>query len=191
MTEALPAASRGLLSGRPELLFRVHALRLADTDAYNGQLAAAFDRLEGDPSTRRSHFFHGRHENLYPARERLPEIEPLLATLETAARQILQSCAPMRIGFWFNRMAPGDITTLHSHEEDDELLSAVYYLTAPQGSGRLRFRHEGALLAVEPEAGLMLLFPPDIPHEVERHRGEGIRLSVAFNVGPVTNPSHR
>lgn len=191
MTEALPAASRGLLSGRPELLFRVHALRLADTDAYNSRLADAFGRLEGDPSTRRSHFFHGRHENLYPERERLPEIEPLLATLETAARQILRTRARLRIGFWFNRMAPGDITTLHSHEEHDERLSAVYYVTAPQGSGRLRFRHEGAVLAVEPEAGLLLLFPPEIPHEVERHRGEGIRLSVAFNLGPVSHPGHR
>jgi hypothetical protein len=184
MTETIPAASRRLLAGRPELLFRVHAVRLADSDAYNSQLAAAFDRLEGDPSTRRSHFLHGRYENLYPARERLPEIEPLLATLETVARQILQTPAPLRTGFWFNRMAPGDVTTLHSHEENDELLSAVYYVSAPRNCGRLRFRDDSAVLSVEPEPGLMLLFPPGIPHEVERHRGNGVRLSVAFNVGP-------
>ena len=186
MSAPAPVAARRLLAGDPQPLFSVHAVRLADAASYNRQLAAAFDRLENDPSTRRSHFFHGRYENLYPARERLPEIEPLLTIVETAARQVLHTRTALRIGFWFNRMAPGDITTLHSHEEDDELLSAVYYLTAPPDSGYLRFRGDGASLSIEPDPGLMVLFPPGLPHEVERHRGRGIRLSVAFNIGPVS-----
>ena len=184
MIEPAPAATVHLQPGAPESLFDVRAVRLAGAVPYNRQLEAAFVRVEDDPATRRSHFFHGRYENLYPAREHIPEIEPLMTVVLASAGKILDTAAPLRIGFWFNRMAPGDVTTLHSHEEQDELLSAVYYVTAPPLSGELKFRDAGAVLAVEPDPGLLLLFPPWLPHEVARHRGEGVRLSVAFNIGP-------
>lgn len=186
MIESVPDATSRLQASDSHPLFDVHAVRLAGAEPYNRELSAAFSRLENDSSTRRSHFFHGRYENLYPARECIPEIEPLMTVLEATARQILRTREPLRTGFWFNRMAPGDVTTLHSHEEDDELLSAVYYVTAPPASGRLKFSNNGAVLLVEPQAGLMLLFPPWLPHEVERHRGNDVRLSVAFNIGPAT-----
>jgi hypothetical protein len=34
---------------------------------------------------------------------------------------------------------------------------------------------------------MLLLFPPQLPHEVTQHRGEGMRLSLAMNIGPALN----
>lgn len=162
----------------------LYAVRLDDPEAFNARLTAAFDALADDPDMRRSHFVHGRFENLYPERGLLPEIEPLIAVVEAASRRILQWADPLRIGFWFNRMEPGHVTSLHNHDEDDELLSAVYYLSVPADSGRLVFREGPVTSYIEPEPGLLLLFAPRLNHEVEMHRGQGTRLSVAFNLGP-------
>ncbi len=168
---------------RIETLFPVYQVQIPDSTGLNRRLGAAFQRLLDDPSTRRSHLFHGRYENIYPDRQHLPEIEPLIGHVESAAAEILDCSARLKTGFWFNQMAPGDVTTLHSHDDDDELLSTVYYLDVPRASGRLLFHHGQSTLHVTPEPGLMLLFPPGLPHEVEIHRGEGTRLSVAFNTG--------
>ena len=113
----------------------------------------------------------------------LPEFAPVSEFVIAAATQILQQ-SPLRYGFWFNEMTPGDGTTLHSHEEADELLSAVYYLAVPKGSGRLVLHDREAVVLVEPRPGLLVLFPPDLPHEVEKNTGSGTRLSIAFNFGP-------
>lgn len=168
----------------PEPVFPVYRLRLQDSASCNLQLGEAFERLASSPETHRSHLFNDRYENIYPPRKQLPEIEPLIRTVEDAARRILHRDGPLRTGFWFNRMNPGDVTTLHRHDDDDELLSAVYYLSVPSNSGRLLFHKGDSTLVLTPDAGTLLMFPPDLPHEVEQHRGEGTRLSVAFNIGP-------
>jgi predicted 2-oxoglutarate/Fe(II)-dependent dioxygenase YbiX len=81
-------------------------------------------------------------------------------------------------------MGPGHRTSLHTHDEHDELLSAVYYVTAPQDSGDLVIEDTPVTIRVRPEAGLMVLFPPDAPHAVEENASDRDRLSVAFNFGP-------
>jgi len=149
----------------------------------NPALIAAFHREKDGADVRRTHMFEGRFENTYIPRQRLPEMSALDDFAVAAAAQILGR-QPLRHGFWFNEMAPGHSTTLHSHEEDDELLSAVYYLLCPEDSGRLLLHDDEALITVTPHPGLLVLFPPDLPHEVEKNTGAGTRLSVAFNFGP-------
>lgn len=188
MAEVSPSVTALALSSPAESLLTVYHARLADVEDYNHELADAFLELADDPETRHSHFFHGRYENIYPPRERLPAIESLIATVERTAREILKTEEPLRIGFWLNRMGPGQLTTLHTHEDLYEMLSAVYYLAVPPDSGRLIFRTGVATLSINPEPGMLLLFPPHLAHEVETHRGENLRLSVAFNIGPATDP---
>lgn len=179
-------ASSISLEDPPELLFPLHSVRLAQSGDYNAQLALACEQVADAPDTGRSHFVQGRFENLYPPRDRLPLIEPLISAVSQAARRILGRTDDFRVGFWINRMAPGHLTSRHSHEENDELLSAVYYVQVPQDSGQLVFHQQGASLRITPEAGMLLLFAPWLEHEVDPHRGEGVRLSVAFNLGPAT-----
>jgi len=162
----------------------IHLVYISDEETLNQRLLERFWSVHDSPAARRSHFFHGRFENLYIEREHTPEILPLLTAAEQAAQEILQRPGPMRCGHWFNLMGPGHRTSLHTHEEDDELLSAVYYVTAPERSGDLVLEDPPFTIRLRPSPGMMALFPPHLPHAVERNESEQDRLSVAFNFGP-------
>lgn len=162
----------------------VYAGRLCDAGAVNAGLVRGLAMLEGGTAVRRSHFFHGRFENLYVDRECIAEIETVLRAGMEYASEILGT-RDLRVGFWFNEMAPGQRTTLHSHDDDDELLSGVYYVAAPPCSGRLLIHVGGRPLVVVPEPGQFVFFPPALPHEVEVNKSEGQRLSLAMNFGPL------
>lgn len=163
--------------------------------ATNAPLAAAFDRLGEADFARRSHFIDGRFENLYVGAERLPGLGGLLQFVEERARAILRlglvdsdtgdaPPARLRTGFWLNAMGPGERTSRHTHDEDDERLSAVYYVRAPAGCGDLLFHDHPFEVRVRPEPGLLLFFPPGLAHSVEPNRSGERRLSIAFNLGP-------
>jgi predicted 2-oxoglutarate/Fe(II)-dependent dioxygenase YbiX len=167
----------------PDRLSPVHFAEIENGDAVNARLIAAYQRERDGEQVRRSHSFGGRFENTYIDAARLPELEPVRRFALACARAILGRQA-LRSGFWFNEMHTGHETSLHTHEENDELLSAVYYVSAPPDSGRLVLHDEEAQILVTPRAGLLVLFPPDLPHAVERNASDRTRLSVAFNFGP-------
>ncbi len=157
--------------------------RLAEAEALNRAILRRFEAVRERPEVGRSHLFHGRYENLYVPLALIPELGPVR---DFAVRTIatLLDRDDLRVGFWFNDMGPGQVTTLHTHDDADELMSAVYYARAPRGGGRLILRDADAHLAIEPEEGVLLLFPPDLAHEVEENRSGERRLSIAFNAGP-------
>ncbi|MCG6942002.1 MAG: 2OG-Fe(II) oxygenase family protein [Thiohalocapsa sp.] len=169
----------------PHDIPRITALRYPRAKTLNDPLALAFAGLDDTDFTHRSHYIDGRFENLYLDRERLPGLDDLLrfATAAAAARLGLE-CPPLRCGFWLNAMPPGSSTSRHSHEENDELLAGVYYVAVPEASGDVVFADDPFAIRVTPRPGQLLLFPPALPHWVEPHRGEGLRLSVALNFGP-------
>ena len=148
----------------------------------NAAIRARFERLRDDPDLRRTHKWHGRYENVYIDLTRIPQLEPVVSTAYCYAQQLLRRHS-LRYGFWFNEMGPGSLTSLHTHEENEELLSCVYYVSAPPHSGRLVLQAEGGSLTIEPQSGQFVFFKPDLPHEVETNRSTEIRLSVAFNFG--------
>lgn len=172
----------------PQGLAPIHFAELPRAAAVNSALAAAFLREKDGTAVRRSHHFGGRFENLYLPVERLPEFTAVRDFALHTAAQILRR-DDLHHGFWFNEMLPGQRTSLHAHEEDDELLSAVYYVQCPEHSGRLLLHDDKALIAITPSAGLLVLFPPDLPHEVEENHSDRPRLSVAFNFGPLRDSS--
>ncbi len=164
-------------------LATVRFAELPHSAKINEALIAAFGREQDGANVKRTHMFHGRFENIYIPAERLPEIAPVSAFARDVATRVLGR-TDLRCGFWFNAMSPGHRTTRHSHEENDERLSAVYYLACPADSGRLILHDEAAQIIVTPQQGLLVVFPPNLPHEVEENRSETMRLSVAFNFGP-------
>lgn len=165
----------------------VHFAELPEAGAVNDRLANAFQREKRRDGARRSHHFFGRYENTYIDAERLPELAPVTRFVERVAHELAGTTA-LRHGFWFNEMQPGHKTSLHSHEEMDECLSAVYYVTCPDRSGRLILHDDDARIVVTPRPGLLVMFAPDLPHEVESNDSEHTRLSLAFNFGPL-NPA--
>lgn len=164
-------------------LAKVHFAELPDAAALNARLAAAFERERTGPGVRRTHMVEGRYENTYIERARLPELAPVADFALRCAARVL-GCHALRHGFWFNETPPGHCTTLHSHEEADELLSAVYYLSCPPHGGRLILHDDDAQILIAPRPGLLVMFAPDLPHEVEVNASTQTRLSVAFNFGP-------
>jgi len=133
---------------------------------------------------RKSHFFSGRYENIYINREDISEIRPLIEFwLQRAAGLLDRPIDELRCGFWFNEMQPGDVTQPHSHDDDDEWLSGVYYLKVPPNSGSLILHESGERIAVEPEEGKLVLFSSANVHEVSENRSRESRISIGINFG--------
>ena len=171
--------SRLLLHAQPPL----HVADLRGFEQLNPRITAAFLRERHGPASRQSHLESGRYENTYIARDAIPEIAPLCEAVVGAARTILRR-EELKLGFWFNAMGPGERTARHNHEEEDELLSCVYYLQTPPGCGDLLVYERGEVIRVQPREGRCVFFPPKLAHEVEQNRSGKQRLSVAFNFGP-------
>lgn len=98
---------------------------------------------------------------------------------------------------WANISRKGDFNTTHTHP--GMTWSGVYYVDTGEtpgqhDSGALRFSDPtpGSAASflpfvarvcpeIQPVPGLMVLFPSYLPHSVHPHRGNGVRISVAFN----------
>jgi len=160
----------------------VHLMYIPEAEAINQALLDGFDRELNGEHTHQSHFELGRFENTYIERTAIPEMEKLIDIALEAARKILGKNA-LKVGFWFNAMQPGQRTLRHNHDEDDELLSCVYYVSAPEESGDLIVHHADGSLRVKPEVGKFVFFSPRLAHEVEENHSNQRRLSIAFNFG--------
>jgi len=134
-----------------------------------------------------------------------PVLEPLGRGIYNSLNKIsseLFSNVDLEItNMWFNSQMEGEFNKVHSHGLG--VLSGVYYLKAPEGSGRIFFErnlYEGALInaawhvcdasfppavtryEIKPVSDLLLLFPSWLPHGVEKSRSIEPRISIAFNV---------
>jgi hypothetical protein len=153
--------------------------------AYHAPIIEQLLALKDSEQARKSHFFAGRYENIYLARDSLPGLDVILnVALAEAAR--LLACQPeqLQMGFWFNLMQQGDVTLPHAHDDDDELLSGTYYLQVPPDAGKLLLNLPGGVRTIDPVAGNFVFFHPRIEHEVTRHAYATPRISLGMNIGP-------
>jgi len=154
-------------------------------DKLNLRLYERFKELSATDRFRQSHYFEGRFENIYIDAADIPDISTLLKVVKQRAGQLLGIPADtLRTGFWFNAMEVGQRTTLHHHDENDELLSAVYYIRVPENSGDLILHDDDRRVRIKPQEGKLVMFAPKVLHEVTANSGSGLRLSVAMNIGP-------
>jgi hypothetical protein len=161
-------------------------LTLEDSAGLNDRLYTRFMELYGTDRVRQTHHFEGRFENSYLQLSDIPDIATVLDVMKQQAAQFLGIPeATLKTGFWFNAMDEGQRTSLHHHDENDELLSAVYYIRVPENSGDLILHDGGNTVRIKPQEGKLVMFAPDVLHEVTSHLGSGLRLSVAMNVGPL------
>jgi len=161
-------------------------LTLEEPDKLNASLYERFLELSGTDRIRQSHHFGGRFENIYMDEADIPDIATVLNVVRQQAGQLLGIPAEsLKAGFWFNAMEAGHRTTLHHHDENDELLSAVYYIRVPENSGDLILHDGDRKVSIQPQEGKLVMFAPAQLHEVTAHLGSGLRLSVGMNVGPV------
>ena len=153
---------------------------LAAHDAIIRQLL----QLKDSAQVRKTHFFAGRYENIYFEQDKLPELESILDfALSEASKLLACQSEELHLGFWFNLMQQGDVTLPHAHDDDDELLSATYYLQIPPESGKLLLKLPAGNRTIDPITGNFVFFHPAVEHEVTRHPHTTPRISLGINIG--------
>ena len=154
----------------------------------NKKVLEGFEKLSDEDFNSKTHLFNGRYENLYLEPEKIPGLDVIVKTANEEAAKILKlDKEQLAFGFWLNSMQPGDVTTAHTHDDDDELLSCVYYIKVPQDSeksGDLIISQGSEKVVLPPEEGYFVFFSPATLHEVTENQSDEARLSVAFNFGP-------
>jgi len=165
--------------------FTLHTHMLDDCDNINSQLIEGLNTYINDESTRKSHHFFGRYENIYIDSDKIPALSFITEAAISESAQIL-GCGTnqLKAGFWFNVMNPGDKTTLHRHDDYDELLSAVYYVQVATNSGALHLTKQPVDIQVTPKQGMFVFFAPNMPHEVSENLSQQCRISLGINIGP-------
>lgn len=143
-----------------------------------------FELLSDADIKEKTHLFNGRYENIYLEENKIPELEIIISTaLDNAANILKLKKEKLAFGFWMNAMAAGDVTTAHTHDDDDELLSCVYYIKAPINSGDLIITENKNKITIPPKEGTFVFFSPATLHEVAKNESGQSRLSIAFNFG--------
>ncbi len=164
---------------------QLHFGFMPDAEKLNQKIVDAYLKLDEHDFIRRSHFFGGRHENLYIERTRIPAIDKVLEQAERYAGELLGLPGQgLRSGFWINDMGPGKATSEHNHDDNDELLSGVYYLQVPADSGELVIVDNNSRTLVTPQPGMFVFFSPSVMHSVSMNCSKDRRISMGINFGP-------
>jgi len=141
----------------------------------------------------KTHFLHGRWENLYLNAHDVPEVRHCFNAAITLGKRMMNKSfiiPHQGLGFsfdeyWFNEALPGEKTGWHNHKES-AALSGVYYLDVPEKSGNIQFRtkiNEGwDTKTIQSKTGMMILFDSTLDHSVEINNSLKPRLSLAFNL---------
>ncbi|MEZ5540800.1 MAG: putative 2OG-Fe(II) oxygenase [Pseudomonadota bacterium] len=165
------------------MLYREY--RLIDPEDLNTRLYARYLAVAGAGRVRQTHHFAGRFENTYIDLDDIPDMARVLDVFRAQGGAWLgRGPDSLKAGFWFNAMGPGHVTAPHHHDENDELLSAVYYIRVPENSGALILYNSATPVSVQPEEGKLVMFGPGVMHEVTANNSSELRLSVAMNIGP-------
>ena len=166
--------------------FTLYTALLENHQQINQHLLNGLNTFMDDESTRKSHHFFGRYENIYISSDNIPALDSVISAVKNLSGEILNCpTEKLKAGLWFNVMNPGDKTTRHQHDDDDELLSAVYYIQVAENSGKLLIGKNAVATEVTPEEGMFVFFSPNMPHEVSENMSDQCRISLGINIGPV------
>ncbi len=153
---------------------------------YNAGILSGFLRHKNDADNKLSHHFAGRYENIYIDQDKIPELAPVFDVVSRHASEILGlGSNKLQSGYWFNYMLTGQRTLPHSHDEDNELLSCIYYVSVPDQSGQLFLGEGNNQEIIIPEESLIVFFPTDLIHSVGENKSAQPRLSIAINIGEI------
>lgn len=89
---------------------------------------------------------------------------------------------------WSHVIYPNESTGYHSHHAPEDYnflnLSCVYYVKTPPNCGRIKFvpkTHNNKTWSIDPEEGLLIIFPSWIPHYTLRNLSNDMRISISAN----------
>jgi len=142
-----------------------------------------------------------------PALKRVLDAAQSIATQLTSSRQGQPVRVEWQVNCWANVNRKGEANEFHTHPgafwsgtyyvddggaADDPALGGEFELQDPRGvapamyAPALTFAGRGgpslgAVESLRPRAGMMVLFPSWVSHAVRPYRGDGQRISIAFN----------
>jgi len=163
--------------------FNFSSFKLQSSEKINIQTFIEYLNIEQSNEIKRTHLFNGRYENIYIDKHAISTLISILDFANNCAKKTLDLEKELGIGFWFNDMPPGSITEPHTHDDNDELLSGVYYIKVPQHSGNLILNIKGNKKEITPHEGQLVLFRPNCLHEVTENKSKEKRLSIGMNFG--------
>ena len=130
-----------------------------------------------------------------------PEIRDLCNWVKTTVEELTAAVAPVEPGdqveaeiyggSWVNLLRDGGYNKPHNHP--GAAWSAVYYVASgepysePAGNGNFEFMDprpgnlHGIKEIIQPEPGLLMVFPAWLVHYVNAYHGDGERISIAWN----------
>lgn len=127
----------------------------------NKEVLEKFELLTDEDFKQKTHLFNGRYENIYLEVNKILELKTIVnAARENAASILNIKKEKLAFGFWLNAMGAGDVTTAHTHDDDDELLSCVYYIKAPENSGDLIITANNNQTIIKPSEGSFIFSHP-------------------------------
>jgi uncharacterized protein (TIGR02466 family) len=138
-----------------------------------------------------------------PILHRLPQFAELIALFEQAGRSAaeylkLKPRDMVVTGCWANVNPPGGHNPAHHHPNN--FLSGVYYVSIPDGEGRIAFEdprsqaqvmlapvtefthYNGNIVTFEVKPGRLLIFPAWLSHSVPVNHSQHNRVSISFNL---------
>lgn len=164
---------------------RHHRVLSSFSDTQTKALEVEYYKAKYLPEVIKTHYIGHRFENIYINRGQIQALSELLDEAIIFASEILNTSQKIKVGFWFNEMQQGHKTSAHTHDEDDELLSAVYYINVPEHSGNLMLGSDmNERVSIKPKIGEFLFFSPMLVHFVEENKSSETRLSIGMNFGP-------
>ncbi len=181
----MPRTSSEIFSQAPYVrrISRLTPHQLTDIDQYLHNLLQ-----HEDGKLKKTHFFNQRYENIYLKSIEHPALSSLIGeSLELCADLLQTKPDELSISYWFNLMEPGHSTTLHRHDDLDELISGVVYLTVPENSGDLIIEDIDQKITLKPVIGNFIFFDPTTPHAVTENKSSSHRLSIGMNFGLKAN----
>ena len=114
----------------------------------------------------------------------------------------IKNLSKAKINMWININKPGDYNSRHNHPGSD--LSGVFWVKSLQKSGNLTFYSPNVMtqiqqinstkeeigkklfitptIEIEPLEGVIVLFPSDLTHSVQKNNSNEDRISVSFNI---------
>jgi uncharacterized protein (TIGR02466 family) len=143
----------------------------------------------------------------YQSPDTLHFVEELRPLFEYVARMSYQACSDLDLiesdvaltSAWLN--VNGTRQCMHSEHVHGDVFSGVFYLSVPEGSGKLSITNPainrmwkgcslanqknqftGETIKIEPSEGTIIFFPSYLPHSVETNNHDEERISISFNI---------
>ena len=87
---------------------------------------------------------------------------------------------------WPNIREPGQGIELHAHP--DSSFAATYYVKTLENSGDLVcYVKDGKQLRIVPKAGMIVIVPSYVLHEIETNQSNGLRVSISTDFTQVVD----